>query len=293
VLTNPAPVFLFGKCGQAAIPAVIRWAAGNPDMSTNAPDQPFPWKVFGAELIGTALLVAVGLSIVILEFGRGSPLVPLLPSDAWRRVVTGFLFGATGMAITLSPLGKESGAHINPVVTLGFWMMGRLRARHAVGYVASQLAGAVLGAVPLLAWGAWGRSVNFGATVPGAGYGASWALAGEIITTFALVFGLFFFLRHRSLRAYTPELFPPLYAVMVWLEAPISGTSTNPARSLGPAVISGVWRGWWVYWVGPLIGTLVAVAVHRWAGRRWLPILVAKLHHFEHDRYGVFHREAP
>jgi hypothetical protein len=48
---------------------------------------------------------------------------------------------------------------------------------------------------------------------------------------------------------------------MVWAESPISGTSTNPARSLGPAIVSGEWQGWWIYWVGPLIGTLVAVIV--------------------------------
>ena len=155
-----------------------------------------------------------------------------LPGAAGRRFVTGLLFGTTGALIALSPLGKESGAHINPAVTLGFWLEGRLKTRHAVGYVISQLAGAIIGALPLLAWGAIGRSVAYGATVPGHTYGAWWALAGETATTFALVFGLFLFLRHRSLRAFTPALFPPLYAVMVWLEAPVSGTSTNPARSL-------------------------------------------------------------
>ncbi|MDE1939164.1 MAG: aquaporin, partial [Alphaproteobacteria bacterium] len=105
----------------------------------------------------------------------------------------------------------------------------------------------------------------------------------------ALIFGLFFFLRHRSLKAFTPALFPPLYAIMVWLEAGVSGTSTNPARSLGPAVISGQWQDWWVYWLGPLMGTLLAVAAHQWLGWRWPRIDVAKIHHFDHDRYGVFH----
>lgn len=255
-------------------------------------DRAFPWKLFGAELIGTALLVAVGLSIVIFDFGRDSPLAWWLPNASFRRLMTGFFFGATGMAIALSPLGKESGAHINSVVTLGFWMMGRLKARYVLGYVLSQLLGAVLGAAPLLAWGPMGRSVAYGATVPGTGYGTALALLGEAMTTFALVFGLFFFLRHRSLRAFAPALFPPLYAIMVWLEAPLSGTSTNPARSLGPAVISGNWTGWWIYWVGPLIGTLLAVAVHRFAGRHWLEIAVAKIYHFEHDPYGVFQNQS-
>ncbi len=244
--------------------------------------------LFGAELAGTAILVAVGLSIVILDFGQGSPVVQLLPSAGWRRLITGFLFGTTGALIALSPLGKESGAHINPVVTLGFWLMGKLKARHVLGYVVAQIAGAVIGALPLLAWGAMGRSIDFGATLPGAAYGAGWALLGETATTFALIFGLFFFLQHRRLRAFTPALFPFLYAVMVFVEANVSGTSTNPARSFGPALISGDWHAWWVYWLGPLLGTLLGVAVYRLTGRLWSPILVAKLHHFEHDRYGVF-----
>ena len=252
----------------------------------------FPWMVYGAEMLGTALLIAVGLSAVILDFGRGSPVLAWLPGAAGRRAVTGFLFGTTGALITLSWLGRESGAHINPVVTLGFWLMGRMRGANAVGYVLCQLVGGVLGAVPLLAWGGMGRSIAYGATVPGAAYGAGWALAGETATTFCLVFGLFFCLRHRRLKPFTPALFPPLYAVMVWLEAGVSGTSTNPARTLGPAVIAGLWSGWWVYWLGPVLGALLAVAVHRWGSLRLPRLGVAKLHHFAHDRYGLFHLEA-
>lgn len=255
-------------------------------MSTNK--QPLPWTLFLSELIGTALLVFVGLSIVILDFGQGSPIVRLLPNAGLRRLITGFLFGSTGALIAISPLGKESGAHINPVVSASFWLMGKLRGRHALGYVAAQLLGAIIGALPLLAWGPMGRSVEFGATVPGPEIGMALALLGEIITTFALVAGLFLFIRHRKIRAFTPALFPILYAVMVFLEAPISGTSTNPARSLGPAVIAGDWHGWWVYWLGPLIGALLGVAMYRFTWLRHLEIEVAKLYHFEHDPHGVF-----
>jgi aquaporin Z len=248
---------------------------------------PFPWKVYIAELIGTALLISVGLSVVIAAFGQGSPMISFLPDAGLRRLITGFLFGTTGALVAVSPLGKESGAHINPVVTLGFWMMGRFKARHVPGYILCQLAGAVIGAVPLLAWGALGWSVAYGATVPG--FGDAWALAGEVSTTFALVFLLFYFLRHRSLKGYAPALFPPLYALMVWLEAPVSGTSTNPARSLGPAVIANEWHGWWIYWLGPLIGTLLAVGLHRAPVLRLPRIKSAKIHHLKHDPYGVFH----
>ena len=254
----------------------------------NVRDRSFPWMLYGAELLGTALLVAVGLSIVILNFGQGSPIAEFIPSAGWRRLITGFLFGTTGCLITLSPLGRESGAHINPAVTLAFWLMSKMSARHAVGYFVAQMIGAALGALPLLAWGATGRSIEFGATLPGAAYGAGWALLGETVTTFALIVGLFYFLQHRRLRAFTPGLFPVLYAIMVFAEANVSGTSTNPARSFGPALISGDWQAWWVYWLGPLLGTLLGVAACRLGGHHRWATAVAKLYHFEHDRYGVF-----
>jgi len=71
--------------------------------------------------------------------------------------ITGFLSGAPGALIALSPVGKESGVHINPVVTLGFWRMGKLDSRIALGYVLEQLTGATVGVLPLLGWGSMGR----------------------------------------------------------------------------------------------------------------------------------------
>jgi aquaporin Z len=247
-----------------------------------------PWVVFGAELVGTAILVGVGLSIVIFLFGHGSPVIRLLPNSGLRRLVAGFLFGSTGAAIALSRIGKVSGAHINPVVTAAFWLEGKLRGLHAIGYIAAQLLGGILGSLPLLLWGKLGASVHFAATLPGQGYGSMVASLGETVTTFSLIIGLFVFISHPRLRAYTPLLFPFLYAMMVYLEAPISGTSTNPARSLGPALISMVWKAWWVYWLGPATGMLLAVAVHRKTWLRRLQYEVAKLYHFEHDPYSVF-----
>lgn len=249
----------------------------------------FPWQLFVSELIGTSLLVLVGLSLVILMFGTGSPIVRVVPSEGARRLITGFLFGSTGALIALSPVGRESGAHLNPVVTLGFWLMGKMKSRVAVGYVLAQLTGACLGSLPLLAWGSMGRSVAFGATRPGEGYSAGIVLLGEVVTTFALIAGLCVFLGFRPLRPFTPAMFPFLYAFMVWSESPISGTSTNPARSLGPALMSGEWQGWWIYWVGPLIGTLAAITAFSFLAKR---IAVAKLYYFDSDRHRLFFRAA-
>ncbi len=249
-----------------------------------------PLILFFSEMVGTALLVAVGVSVVIVDFGAGSPVIDLLPDPGVRRLITGFLFGTTGGLIAFSHIGKTSGAHINPVVTLAFWLEGKMGSGYALGYVLAQLGGGALGALPLLAWGRMGEAIHSGTTVPGAGYGAATATLGEVATTCTLIVGLFFFLGQRRLRRFTPLLFPFLYAVMVYLEAPISGTSTNPARSLGPALVSADWRSWWVYWLGPTIGALLGVGVHRLSWLHYLEIEVAKLYHFDHDPHRVFQR---
>lgn len=234
-----------------------------------------------SEALGTAILLGVGLSVVIFDFGRGSPLAAVLPSAAARRALTGLLFGATGMSIALSPVGKVSGAHINPVVSVAFWVEGTMSLPAMFAYLASQLLGAVLGCLPLLAWGRMGVSVSYAATYPG--HAGTWAaFLGEVAATFVLVTGLLSFVGHHRLRRFTPFIFPPMYALMVWLEASYSGTSTNPARSLGPDVIALDFRDYWLYWAAPLMGAALALAA-----RRLLPVLsrlevtVARVAHFE------------
>jgi aquaporin Z len=250
-----------------------------------------PWRLLVFEMIGTGLLLLGGLSLVIFMFGAGSPMEQLIPSIVVRRIITSFLFGCVGASIALSVVGKVSGAHINPAVTFGFWMLKKMDARTALGYVLAQLAGALIGCLPLLLWGAMGRSIDFGATVPGKGYSTEAVMMGEAATTFGLVAALVVFIAFRRLRQFTPFMVPFLYAVMVPLEADISGTSTNPARSFGPAIISGRWDGWWIYWLGPLIGAVTAIVVCSRLTRR---IEVAKLYHFDHepDRRRLFHRMA-
>src|ERR1700728_4518910 len=164
--------------------------------------------IYLSECIGTALLVAVGLSVVIFNNGDGSPVRAWLPDAAARRAVTGFLFGCTGCGITLSPVGRISGAHINPIVSFAFRLRKRMSTAHCLGYILAQLAGSILGALPLLLWGKQGASVGYGNTVPFAGKIPA-AFFGEVITSFMLVAGIFFFTGHRSLRRFTPFLMPP------------------------------------------------------------------------------------
>jgi aquaporin Z len=251
--------------------------------------QPFLWRLFMSEMVGTALLVFVGLSVVILMSGAGTPMALYIPGEKLRQVVTGFLFGSTGALIAISMIGKISGAHINPVVTIAFWLFRKIDSRTAMVYVLAQLIGAVIGGLLLLLWGQMGKSVDFGATLPGKGYSLQTVFFGEVITTFTMVSLLLVFIGFRKIRSYTPAIFPVLYAIMVPLESAISGTSTNPARSLGPALVSGQWQGWWIYWIGPLTGALLASLICSFLAKE---ITTAKLYHFDSDHDGLLRRSA-
>jgi aquaporin Z len=250
-------------------------------------DRPSRLKLFMAEMTGTGLLLLIGLSSVIFMFAASSPFVTLVPSLTLRRVLNGFFFGSVGATIALSPLGKISGGHINPIVTMGFWLFGKLQGRTAIGYVIAQFTGAVLGSLPLLLWGTMGRSLSYAVTVPGKGYSIPVVVVGEVATTFCLITYLCVFLASHRLRKFTAFFMPLLFAIMVPLEAGISGISVNPARSFGPSVISGVWNGWWIYWIGPLLGGLLAILVCNRLARR---IEVAKLYHFDSDPEGLLRR---
>lgn len=237
-------------------------------------------RLYLAEAAGTALLVFFGLSMVIAFSARGSVLATLLPSAALRRMLAGACFGSVGALITISPLGRISGAHINPAVSFAFWLEHKLAWRDTLGYVLAQLLGALLGAAPLLLWGPMGRSVQYGATSVGAGISVWAALAGELLATLALVLAIFVTAAHAHTRRFTPWTLPPLFAWLVWWEGPWSGASTNPARSLGPALVSGHWGGFWIYVLGPLLGAGLAVALLRleWLGQH--RVQVARLFHF-------------
>lgn len=211
----------------------------------------------------------------------------LIPEIWIRRIISGFLFGGTGGLISVSYLGRLSGAHLNPVVTMSFRLFGKMDIKTTGLYIIAQLTGAMIGSVPLLLWREQGRSINFGATTPGIGYTAEQALLGEILTTFGFITLLIMFLSFRGIRPYTPFLSACYFAITVPLVADISGISTNPARSFGPSVISGVWLDGWIYWVGPIVGALLACILWSRLARR---ITVAKLYHFDSDNDRLFRR---
>lgn len=257
------------------------------EVSVSRPSK-LHWAAYTVEFLGTFLLVFFGLAVVIFDFGRGSPAATWLPDPFVRRLATGFLFGSVGALLALSPIGRISGAHLDPVLSWAFWGAGSLSPLDAACYTVAQFVGGGLAGLLLKpVWGPFGRTALYGATVPSPA-GAWPAVFGEVLATFALVGGILWFVGHERLRVFTPALIPPLVACLVAFEAPWSGTSMNPARSFGPALAAHTVGSLWIYVVGPAIGAgLAAVAVAR-SDR----IHVAKLAHHAHDPLGRFHGAA-
>src|SRR6266542_6465590 len=231
---------------------------------------------YAAEFTGTFLLLLIGLSAVVVDFAPGSPVPRWIPDQNLRRLLTGFLFAGGATAIVYSPLGKTSGGHINPAVTLAFLRLRKITGRSAAWYMVAQFAGALAGAVAVrLLWGKLATDVDLGATIPGRG-GSAASLLAETAMTFLLVSLILRFVDEPKLQRFTPAAAGALVAFLVFVEAPLSGTSLNPARSLGPAVVAGDYRGLWAYFVGPVAGALAAVAVYR---RRHATVRCGKLIH--------------
>lgn len=234
---------------------------------------------WAAEAAGTALLVLGGLSAVALNFGRGSPVAGLIPSPSLRLLLTGLLFAGTGSLVAISWLGRRSGGHINPAVTLAFWCIGHVHPHDLAGYTTSQLLGGFVGAALFrLLWGPVAESVGGGLTLPGEDVGPLAAVVTEALMTAILVMTILFFVSSSRTARWTPLAVWIVVALLVWRGARYTGTSLNPARSLGPALVQTHLESLWIYFVGPPLGALAAVGL--WVvARRERRVLTAKLFH--------------
>jgi aquaporin Z len=218
-----------------------------------------------AEAAGTALLLLGGLSAVCLDFGPHSVIADRIPSVSLRLLITGLLFAGTGSLVAVSPLGKLSGAHLNPVVTLAFRITGRVHDHDLLGYVVAQVLGAIVGTVLLrVLWGDAAIAIGDGVTSPSPSTSAAAAVAIEALMTAVLVATILGFLSLRQLAAWTPVAVWIVVALLVWRGAPYTGTSLNPARSIGPALVARNLDELWIYVAGPAIGACAAAIAARW-----------------------------
>ena len=210
----------------------------------------YDWRRYVAEALGTFALVAIGPGAAMVSAKTSAFGVPGI-ALAFGLVVT----------IVVAATGHLSGAHINPAVTIGFWSVRRFPSRDVLPYIVSQCAGAIA-ASAALAW-ILGPVGNFGATVPAltvwrsfaveAGYSA---ILGFVIMAVAT--------DERTPASVAPFAIGATVFAGALVTGPLTGGSFNPARSLGPAVVGGIWTSHWLYWLAPTIGMVAAMPMYEW-----------------------------
>jgi aquaporin Z len=204
------------------------------------------WRRLFSELLGTFMLVLVAAGGGLLH-AKGQISLPAAVVAPGLMVLAIILF-----------MGAVSGAHLNPAVSLAFALRGDFPWKRLPGYIIIQLIGATLASLFLLA--VFGNVEHMGATLPGAGY-ANWQ---AFLMEIALTAGLVSVILGTASAAQNVGAIAALgvggYIALAGLwAAPVSGVSMNPARSFGPALVSGDFTSYWVYVAGPIIGAVIAV----------------------------------
>jgi len=243
------------------------------------------WPEYLAEATELALFMLSACAFTVLLYHPASPLANSFPNEILRRAAMGIAMGSTAVAIIFSPLGKRSGAHFNPSVTLAFFRLGKVAPWDACFYVVAQFVGGVAGVV--IATMLFGPAVadvhvNYAATQPGP-QGPIVAFVAELFISFVLMSVVLRVSNTKRLARWTGLFAGTLVATYITFESPISGMSMNPARTFGSAFGASVWMSLWIYFVAPPVGMLLAAEVFT-RGKTRRTALCAKFHHYNNQR---------
>lgn len=249
------------------------WRRGAIALSTHWPEY-----LMEAGELGLFMISACAFTVLLQH--PGSPVHALLSSDFLRRMLTGLAMGATALALIYSPWGKQSGAHMNPAVTLTFLRLKKVQPWDALFYMLAQFAGGIAGVVAsAVVWrmAISHASVNYAATLPGAS-GQKAAFLAEAAISFFLLLTVLLASNNRIVGRFTGFFAAVLVATYITFESPISGMSMNPARTFGSALSAHNFTGLWIYFAAPPLGMLLAAELYVRA-RSSRAVYCAKLHH--------------
>jgi len=227
-------------------------------------------------------MISAGLFTVLLAHPN-SPVLTVIPSQFTRRMLTGIAMGSTAIALIFSPLGKRSGAHFNPAVTLTFWRLGKVKNWDAFFYVIAQFIGGIAGifVVALVARMTLSHpAVNYVATLPGP-HGMTIAFIAELIIAFILMTVVLNVSNTPHLARFTGIFAGGLVATYITFEGPFSGMSMNPARTFSSAFVCHLWTGLWIYFIAPVLAMQLAATLYLRSKR---PVYCAKYHHHNNQR---------
>jgi aquaporin Z len=243
------------------------------------------WPEYLIEAACLGLFMVSACSFTVLLQHPASAVRQRLPSAFVRHLVTGVAMGLTAIALIYSPWGKQSGAHLNPSVTLTFFRLGKIEPWDAGFYIVAQFIGGTLGV--LLSALIWGhaiaeQNVRYAATVPGAG-GTGVAFLAEVVISFLMMSMVLNVSNCAQIARFTGVIAGALIATYITLESPLSGMSMSPARSFASAAPGGLWNSLWIYFTAPPVGMMLAAHVYIWL-RGKHAVFCAKLHHHNEKR---------
>ena len=241
---------------------MAQWELSAESLGFTAEDfGPRTWRAVLAELIGTLLFVFVGAGSVVVITG----VIGVSPGDDAAALTAIALAHGLAIAVVVAGTAKISGGHVNPAVTFGAVITGRLKLTTGVLYVGAQLTGAVIGALLLEAAVVGDVEGNLGAHALNLGAldGEGGGVLVEAVLTFVLVFTVFATaIDPRGMGNLAPIAIGLAILIDHLVGVPLTGASMNPARSFGPALVADVWDNHWVYWVGPLAGGGIAALAY-------------------------------
>lgn len=238
------------------------------------------WREYAIEavLLGTFMLSACAFATLFEH--PASPFRQAVDDPLLRRLPMGLAMGLTAVGLIYSAWGQRSGAHLNPAVTLTFLRLGKVAPPDAVGYLAGQLVGGIAGVQVgwrLLGGATAHPAVNHVATVPGPA-GPLAAFGAEVLISSLLMLVVLTVSNTPRIARLTGLCAGLLVMTYIVVEAPISGMSMNPARSLGSALAAGALADLWIYLTAPPLGMLLAAQTHAWVRGR-AAVRCAKLVH--------------
>jgi aquaporin Z len=216
------------------------------------------------EAIELAIFMISACAFTVLLFDPSHVAMRIISSAAVRRLLMGIAMGTTAIFIIHSPMGKRSGAHFNPAISLTYFRLGKMVKWDAVFYIIFQFLGGILGVgiAALFLWNSISTpQVDYAVTVPGPA-GTAAAFLAEFFMASLLMAVVLWTSNRPPLAQYTSHLVGILIAVYILLFAPISGFSINPARTTGSAVFAGVWTAGWLYFVAPVLGMLCSAEIY-------------------------------
>ncbi len=223
------------------------------------------WPEYLAEALSLGLFMVSACAFAVLLEHPASPVHRAIASPLGRRALMGLAMGATAVALIHSPWGRRSGAHMNPAVTLAFLRLGKVQPADAAFYAVAQAAGGIAGVLAaraVLGHALAHPSARYVVTKPGAP-GSAVAFAAELAISFALMAAVLWVSGSRR-ASLTGLAAGALVFLSITFESPLSGTSMNPARSLGSATVARDLEALWIYFAAPPLGMLGAAL---WLGK--------------------------